>query len=140
MDDETTTQAIDLFKREYGKTPKEMGFPAIGIYEEKKSFLYARDEAMFALHKKKQKIIFWTLTRYIPILALALTLLILAAVFLGEDSYPMLHCILVFIGVWMIVWGVLAYKCLRITSILDSMGGVIFLEIPKTDTPENQET
>lgn len=141
MDDKTTTQAIDLFKREYGKgkTPEEMGFPAIGIYEEKESFLYARDEAMFALHKKKQKIIFWTMTRYFPIMVLAVAFLVLAPVFWGEDSYPVLYCILAFIGIWLVVFCILAYRYWRITSLLNSKGGVIFLEIPKTDKPQDAQ-
>lgn len=54
---ERTDEAIALFKKQYGKTPKEEGFPVIGIYERQNAFLYAASEEAIESYKTEQNII-----------------------------------------------------------------------------------
>jgi len=54
---ERTDEAIALFKKQYGKTPKELGLPVIGIYEKQSAFLYANTEEAIAAYKTHQNII-----------------------------------------------------------------------------------
>ena len=60
---ERTDEAIALFKIQYGKTPKEAGFPVSGIYERQSAFLYAASEETIESYKTEQNIIrgtmFW---------------------------------------------------------------------------------
>ena len=60
---ERTDEAIALFKKQYGKTPKESGFPVIGTYERQSAFLYAASEEAIDSYKTEQNIIrgtmFW---------------------------------------------------------------------------------
>lgn len=49
-------EAIKLFKEKYGKTPKELGFPVIDIYEKQNAFLYAVSEEVIAAYKLQQNI------------------------------------------------------------------------------------
>ena len=54
---ERTDEAIALFKKQYGKTPKESGFPVIGIYERQHAFLYAASEEVIKAYKTHQNIV-----------------------------------------------------------------------------------
>ncbi|MBQ8480998.1 MAG: hypothetical protein IJ532_00490 [Alphaproteobacteria bacterium] len=65
---ERTDEAINLFKEKYGKTPKELGFSVIGVYEKQHAFLYADSENVIAAYKTHQNIIRWQISWYIWLL------------------------------------------------------------------------
>lgn len=111
---ERTKEAINLFEKNYGKTPKEAGFPVIGIYERQSAFLYASSEETIESYKTEQNIIrgmmFWGIA---PLAVI--TVNYLEAVLRYQD---MLHwrCVIsyVFLAVWLVVVVTLYIKVLKL--------------------------
>ena len=62
---EETPKAIELFKKAYGKTPKEAGLPVIGLYEKQNAYLYATSETVIKSYKTQQNIIRWLMLWYL---------------------------------------------------------------------------
>ena len=63
--EELKPKAIELFKDAYGKTPKEEGFPVIGLYEKQSAYLYATSETVIKSYKTQQNIIRWLMLWYL---------------------------------------------------------------------------
>ena len=63
--EELKPKAIELFKDAYGKTPKEAGFPVIGLYEKQSAYLYATSETVIKSYKTQQNIIRWLMLWYL---------------------------------------------------------------------------
>jgi hypothetical protein len=111
---ERTKEAINLFERNYGKTPKEAGFSVIGIYERQHAFLYATTEEVIKAYKTEQNIIrgmiFWALWPLI---------LVMINYFDAVERYQeMFHwrCVVsyVFLAVWLVVVVTLYIKVLKL--------------------------
>ena len=109
-----TNEAINLFEKNYGKTPKEAGFPVIGIYERQSAFLYATTEEVIKAYKTEQNIIrgtmFWALWPLI---------LVMINYFDAVERYQeMFHwrCVVsyVFLPVWLVVVVTLYIKVLKL--------------------------
>ena len=54
-------EAVELFKRRYGKTPEEAGFPVIDVYKKQHAYLYARNSEIIKYYKTQQNIISWVM-------------------------------------------------------------------------------
>jgi hypothetical protein len=111
---ERTKEAINLFEKNYGKTPKEAGFPVIGIYKRQSAFLYAASEEAIESYKTEQNIIrgtmFWAL---LPLI------LVMTNYFDAVERYQeMFHwrCVIsyLFLAVWLIVVVTLYIKVLKL--------------------------
>ena len=111
---ERTDEAIALFKKQYGKTPKEACFPVIGIYKRQSAFLYAASEETIESYKTHQNIIrgmiFWGLWPLILVMINYLDAV--------ERYQDMLHwrCVIsyVFLAVWLVVVVTLYIKVLKL--------------------------
>ena len=111
---ERTDEAIALFKKQYGKTPKEAGFPVIGIYERQSAFLYAASEEAIESYKTEQNIIRgWIVFGMWPLVA------IMVNYFDAVERYQeMFHwrCVVsyVFLAVWLVAVVTLYIKVLKL--------------------------
>ena len=111
---ERTDEAIALFKKQYGKTPKESGFPVIGIYKRQNAFLYAASEEAIESYKTEQNIIrgtiFWG---FCPLMLVMINYANAAAWY-----HDVLHwrCVIsyVFLPVWLVVAVTLYIKVLKL--------------------------
>ena len=124
---ERTDEAIALFKKQYGKTPKEAGFPVIGTYERQSAFLYAASEEAIESYKTEQNIIrgmiFW---------ALCPLILVMINYFDAVERYQdMFHwrCVIsyVFLTVWLIVVVTLYIKVLKLGKNFKLGKNIIYL-------------
>lgn len=124
---ERTKEAINLFEKNYGKTPKEAGFSVIGIYERQHAFLYAASEEAIDSYKTEQNIIrgtmFWGLW---PLILVMINYL--KAVLRYQD---MLHwrCVIsyVFLAVWLVVVVTLYIKVLKLGKKFKLGENIIYL-------------
>ena len=111
---ERTDEAIALFKKQYGKTPKEAGFPVIGIYERQSAFLYAASEEAIKSYKTEQNIIrgtmFWALC---PLILMMINYANAAVLY--HDVFHW-RCVIsyVFLAVWLVVVVTLYIKVLKL--------------------------
>ena len=107
---ERTNEAINLFERNYGKNPKDAGFPVIGIYERQNAFLYAASEKAIESYKTEQNIIRGMLIWGMWPLAVIMVNYIDAV----ERYQYMLHwrCVVsyLFFAVWLVVFVTLYIK------------------------------
>jgi hypothetical protein len=124
---ERTKEAINLFEKNYGKTPKEAGFPVIGIYERQSAFLYAASEEVIKAYKTHQNIIrgtmFW---------ALCPLILVMINYFDAVERYQeMFHwrCVIsyVFLAVWLVVVVTLYIKVLKLGKKFKLCENIIYL-------------
>jgi hypothetical protein len=124
---ERTDEAIALFKKQYGKTPKESGFPVIGIYKRQSAFLYAASEEVIKAYKTHQNIIrgtiFWALWPLI---------LVMINYFDAVERYQeMFHwrCVIsyVFLVVWLVVVVTLYIKVLKLGKNFKLGKNIIYL-------------
>ena len=124
---ERTKEAINLFEKNYGKTPKEAGFPVIGIYERQSAFLYATTEEVIKAYKTEQNIIrgtmFWALWPLV---------LVMINYFDAVERYQdMFHwrCVIsyVFLAVWLVVVVTLYIKVLKLGKNFKLGKNIIYL-------------
>ncbi|MBQ9271632.1 MAG: hypothetical protein IJ218_05150 [Alphaproteobacteria bacterium] len=111
---ERTDEAIALFKKQYGKTPKEAGFPVIGIYERQSAFLYAASEEAIESYKTEQNIIrgtmFWGLW---PLILVMINYFDALKRYLDGMHW---RCVVshVFLAVWLVVVVTLYIKVIKL--------------------------
>ena len=113
---ERTDEAIALFKKQDGKTPKESGFPVIGIYKRQSAFLYAASEEAIKSYKTHQNIvrgvIFWGIAPLVLIMINYLDAM--------KRYQEMFHwrCVVsyVFLAVWLVVVVTLYIKVLKLSK------------------------
>lgn len=119
-------EAIDLFKKKYGKTPKELGFPVIGIYKKQHAFLYADTEETIRAYKTHQNIIRWMMTWFMWPLPIALLIWFIA---LAEENvwHPLCIASYIFYGVWGILLVVLSIKVRKAGKLIKLGENVTFL-------------
>jgi len=124
---ERTDEAIALFKKQYGKTPKESGFPVIGTYERQSAFLYAASEEAIKSYKTEQNIIrgtmFWAL--------LPLSLVMINYANAAAWYHDVFHwrCVVtyVFLPVWLVVVVTLYIKALKLGKNFKLGKNIIYL-------------
>ena len=111
---ERTDEAIALFKKQYGKTPKEEGIPVIGIYERQSAFLYAASEEAIESYKTEQNIIrgtmFWGLW---PLILVMINYFDALKRYLDGMHW---RCVVshVFLAVWLVVVVTLYIKVIKL--------------------------
>ena len=111
---ERTDEAIALFKKQYGKTPKESGFPVIGIYERQSAFLYAASEEAIKSYKIEQNIIRGTMFWALWPLILVMINYANAAVWYHDVFHWRCVVSYVFLVVWLVVVVTLYIKVLKL--------------------------
>lgn len=111
---ERTDEAIALFKKQYGKTPKEAGFPVIGIYERQSAFLYAASEEAIESYKTEQNIIRGTMFWALWPLILMMINYANAAVWYHDVFHWRCVISYVFLAVWLIVVVTLYIKVIKL--------------------------
>ena len=124
---ERTDEAIALVKKQYGKTPKEAGFPVIGIYKRQSAFLYAASEEAIKSYKTHQNIvrgvIFWGIG--------PLVLIMINYLDAVERYQDMFHwrCVIsyVFLAVWLVVVVTLYIKVLKLGKKFKLGENIIYL-------------
>ena len=107
---ERTDEAIALFKKQYGKTPKEAGFPVIGIYERQNAFLYAASEKAIESYKTEQNIIRGMLIWGMGPLAVIMVNYANAAVWYHDVLHWRCVVSYLFFAVWLVVFVTLYIK------------------------------
>ena len=111
---ERTDEAIALFKKQYGKTPKESGFPVIGTYERQSAFLYAASEEAIESYKTEQNIIRGTMFWGLCPLSLVMINYANAAVWYHDVFHWRCVISYVFLPVWLVVIVTLYIKVLKL--------------------------
>jgi len=111
---ERTDEAIALFKKQYGKTPKEAGFPVIGIYERQSAFLYAASEETIESYKTEQNIIRGTMFWGLLPLSLVMINYANAAAWYHDELHWRCVVSYVFLPVWFVVVVTLYIKVLKL--------------------------
>ncbi len=111
---ERTKEAINLFEKNYGKTPKEAGFPVIGIYERQSAFLYAASEEVIKAYKTEQNIIRGTMFWALGPLILVMINYANAAVWYHDVFHWRCVISYVFLAVWLVVVVTLYIKVLKL--------------------------
>ena len=124
---ERTDEAINLFKKTYGKTPQELGFSVIDIYEKQHAFLYATSEEVIAAYKTHQNIIRWVMTRFIWPLAIAMLVWLITLAKYGNVGHPLCIASYIFYGVWMVLFIVLYIKVKKAKKLIKLGENVTFL-------------
>lgn len=111
---ERTDEAIALFKKQYGKTPKEAGFPVVGTYERQSAFLYAASEEAIESYKTEQNIIRGTMFWWLCPLMLVMINYANAAAFYHDVFHWRCVVSYVFLPVWLVVIVTLYIKVLKL--------------------------
>ena len=111
---ERTDEAIALFKKQYGKTPKEAGFPVIGTYERQSAFLYADSEEAIDSYKTEQNIIRGTMFWALWPLSLVMINYANAAVWYHDVFHWRCVISYVLLAVWLVVVVTLYIKVLKL--------------------------
>ncbi len=124
---ERTDEAIALFKKQYGKTPKEAGFPVIGIYERQSAFLYASSEEVIKAYKTEQNIIRGTMFWAVWPLILVMINYANAAVWYHDVFHWRCVTSYVFLAVWLVVVVTLYIKVLKLGKKFKLGENIIYL-------------
>lgn len=104
------TNDVALFKRNYGKSPQEMGFFFVEIYDRQKAFLYATSSEVIKAYKLQHRINCWIASHLFYPLLFAF-LLLLASYFIFQTLVsPLSVLIYIFFTVWIMLFLVLSYK------------------------------
>ena len=124
---ERTDEAIALFKKQYGKTPKEAGFPVIGIYKRQSAFLYADSEETIKSYKTEQNIIRGTMFWALWPLILVMINYANAAVWYHDVFHWRCVISYVFLVVWLVVVVTLYIKVLKLGKKFKLGENIIYL-------------
>ena len=124
---ERTKEAINLFKERYGKTPKELGLPVIGIYEKQHAFLYADTEEVIKAYKTHQNIMRWQISWYIWLLVPAM-INFCYVLFRYQDVMNWRGlATYVFLGIWIILGIVQWLRAKRLDRLIKQGENITFL-------------
>jgi len=120
-------EAIKLFKKQYGITPHEAGFPKISIYEKQTAFLYATSEEVINAYKMQQNIIRWLMKWFICPLALAVIMWAVVLAKFQDACHPLCIACYIFYGIWVVLLCVLWFKVERANKLVKIGETVTFL-------------
>ena len=107
---ERTDEAIKLFEKNYGKTPKEAGYPVMDIYKKQHAFLYADSEETIKAYKLQQNIIRGVLMWGLWPLILVMINYANAAVWYHDAFHWRCVATYIFLAIWVILFIVLYIK------------------------------
>ena len=128
MDKNLEKYAIELFVKQYGKNPKECGYPFVDIYRKQSAFLYGSSKEAIEGYKTCQNILRWMMVGYLWPLILAFGISFFCGfthIINHEFSHPTLVLPLLFVVFWIILFLILWYKTWRANKI--SKNNVIWL-------------
>jgi hypothetical protein len=124
-------EAVALFKKHYGKSPKEAGFPLMDIYEKQNAFLYAVSAEVIQAYKMQQNIIRWLMTRFTLICA-AVMIIFFAALFTTRNPlHPMCIVAYVLFAFCALLLIILALKVWWAKPLIKLGKNITFLNYPK---------
>lgn len=108
-----TNEAIDLFKKRYGKIPQILGLSVISFDEKQNVFFYSTSEKVLKAYKTQDTILNWLLTWFMwPVVFV--TFIGLMLLFKYEDtSHPLFLAIYAFYAVYMVFLGILLIRVNR---------------------------
>lgn len=118
---ERKNEAINLFKKRYGKTPEESGMPEIDIYEKQGAFLYADSKEVIKAYKIQQNILRWMMSWLVWPMVVALLVWLIAVTKYQNIWHPLCLLSYIFVSVWAVVVIVLSLK-FKQTNRLVKMG------------------
>ena len=122
-----TNEAINLFKEKYGKTPQELGFPVISVYEKQSAFIYAHSEEVIKAYKTQQNILRWIMTRFMWPLAIVMIIGLGALVKYQDTSHPLFSAIFAFFAAYMVFFFILFIKVKRAEKLIKLGKNVTYL-------------
>ena len=106
-------EAIDLYRKAYGKTPKSLGFTEISVYEKQRAFLYAKSLAAIEAYKTQQNIVRWMMTWFVWPIAVVFLVWLVTLAKSTDAMHPLCIACYIFYGVWVVlalVLGIIAKK------------------------------
>ena len=124
---ERTDEAINLFKKTYGKTPQELGFSVIDIYEKQHAFLYATSEEVIAAYKTHQNIIRGTLFWGLWPLLVAFFVGMTAMCKYQDFWHPLCVACWILYGICFVLYIVLGIKTKRAEKLFELGDNITFL-------------
>ena len=107
---EKISEAINLFKSTYNKTPEEAGFPVIGIYKRQNAFLYAVSEETIEAYKTQQNILRFMMLWYMWPLLIMFINFFDALVTYQDVLHQRCMTTYIFCSIWLILAVVLYIK------------------------------
>ena len=129
-----TDEAVKLFQKKYGKTPEELGFPVIDIYEKQHAFIYAVSAEAIEAYKLQQNIVRWMIKWYVWPIAVAFVLWLVGLAKSQDIWHPMCVLTYIFYGIWLVLFIGLRIK-VKPTKPLVKMGETVtYLNYGKTKT------
>ena len=121
------SEAVELFKQTYGNSPKNLGFPAIAMYEKQSAFLYATSDEVIRAYKTQQNILRWFMSWFMWPAPIALIAWIVAMVRYHDFLYPACLAIATFGLVYITLFVVLAVRVWLTTRLVKIGRTVTFL-------------
>lgn len=120
-------EAINYYKERYYKTPKEDGFPVVGIYEKQSAYLYATSEKVIQAFKTQQNMIRWIMVWYF--LPFPFIWIGLMATYLMYTSltYPTFIACSFFMALWSILGIVLMIKVWNASRIVKLGNNITYI-------------
>lgn len=106
----TKSNAIELFKKHYGKTPEEAGFPEIEVFEKQQAFLYATSSEVIRAYKTQQNIMKWIVTWYFGPMFIGIITLIWAFLKYHDPWHIICLSSYIFFSVWILLFMILYIK------------------------------
>ncbi len=124
---ERKNEAVNLFKKRYGKTPEESGMPEIDIYEKQGAFLYAVSQETIQAYKTQQNILRWILSSFIwPIVIVVLNFFI-AIIIYQEVWHPLCLASYIVFVLYLVLLFVLSTKIKKTERLIKLDKTIIYL-------------
>ncbi|MBQ8750641.1 MAG: hypothetical protein IJZ30_03275 [Alphaproteobacteria bacterium] len=106
MDEKLKKLAIEDFVKQYGKTPKECGYPIIDVYRKQSAFLYGKSLEAIKGYKTCQNILRWLMTWFLFPMVMAFIVFMFGLLQYCNDSKvnPLIVISLSFFAFWIILF------------------------------------
>ena len=128
---ERTDEAITLFKKQYGKTPKSLGFTEISIYEKQHAFLYAKSLEVIEAYKTQQNILRWIITWFVVLIVIAVLIWFVALAEYKNPMHPLCIACYIFYGVWVVLLIVMDIKVKKAEKLIKMGKNITYLNYSK---------
>ena len=122
-----TLDAIHFFEERYGKTPEELGFPAVDIYERQNAFLYAVSSRYIQAYKTQQNILYGLMMWFNWPLGIDFFVWLIAFAKHEDYKHPLCIVCYVFYGVWATLLIVLDILIRRVDKKIKLGTNIIYL-------------
>lgn len=124
-------EAVDLFRKAYGKTPKSLGFTEISVYEKQHAFLYAKSLAVIEAYKTQQNIVRWMMTRFVWPIAVVFLVWLITLAKSADAMHPLCIACYIFYFVWVVLALVLGIKAKKADKLINLGKNITFLNYSK---------